>query len=79
MEVNAMKWFNSLENMNWTRMWWIIGMLSTFWIGLATQLPETWYKPVSVILTALQSALLFASRGTKYVAQRTDPPADGKP
>jgi hypothetical protein len=73
-------WFNSIENMNWVRLWWLIGILSTFWIGLATQLPEAWYKPVSVILTAIQSALLFASRGTKYVTDRSQaPPADGKP
>jgi hypothetical protein len=72
-----MKWFNSLENMNWTRLWWIIGIITALWLGLVTIIPPEWFKPVSVVLSAVQSALLFASRGTKYVANRIEPPADG--
>jgi hypothetical protein len=72
-------WFNSLENMNWTRLWWVVGILAAFWLGLVTIVPPAWFRPISVVLSAVQSALLFASRGTKYVTNRTDPPSDGKP
>jgi hypothetical protein len=72
-------WFNSLESMNWTRLWWIIGVITTLWLGLAAVIPGEWYKTCSVVLSAIQSALLFATRGTKYVTNRTEPPADGKP
>jgi hypothetical protein len=74
-----MKWFNSLESMNWIRLWWIVGIVTTLWLGMATIIPMAYFKPVSVVLSALQSALLFATRGTKYVQNRTEPPADGKP
>jgi hypothetical protein len=72
------KWFNSLENINWVRLWWIVGILTAFWLGLVTVIPMTWFKPISVVLSAAQSAMLFAARGTKYVSSRTEPPADGK-
>jgi hypothetical protein len=72
-------WFNSLENMNWTRLWWIVGILTAFWLGLVTIVPPVWFKPISVVLSSIQSALLFAARGTKYVTSRMDPPPDGKP
>jgi hypothetical protein len=72
-------WFHNLENLNWTKLWWIVGILSILWVGLAEIVPANYYRPVSVILMAVQSALLFASRGTKYVVNRTEPPADGKP
>jgi hypothetical protein len=74
-----MKWFNGIENINWTKMWWVVGVLTAFWVGMIEVVPLAYYKPISVALSAIQSALLFASRGTKYVANRTDPPADGKP
>lgn len=74
-----MKWFNSLENMNWTRLWWLLGIITTLWLGLAAVIPGESYKVISVVLSAIQSALLFATRGTKYVVNRTEPPADGKP
>jgi hypothetical protein len=73
------KWFNSLETINWTRLWWIVGIMTAFWLGLVTIVPIAWFKPVAVILSASQTALLFAARGTKYVANRQEPPADGKP
>ena len=72
-------WFNSLENINWTRLWWILGIVTALWLGLVTIMPPNVFKPVSIVLSALQSALLFAARGTKYVQTRTDPPEDGKP
>lgn len=75
MKVN---WFNSLESINFTRLWWIVGILTTLWLGLATIIPMNWFKPISVALSALQSAMLFAARGTKYVANRVEPPTDGK-
>ncbi len=72
------KWFTSLEYINWTRLWWIVGIITTFWLGLVTILPAAVFKPVSVILAALQSGFLFAARGGKYVAERQPPPQDGK-
>jgi hypothetical protein len=73
-----MKWFNAFEHMNWNRLWWVIGIITTLWLGLATVVPEPYFRVVSVILSALQSAFLFASRGTKYVADRSELPPDGK-
>lgn len=73
------KWFNNLESTNWVRLWWIIGILTALWLGLVTIIPAEWFRPVSVVLSAVQSALLFAIRGTKYVTTRTEPPPDGKP
>jgi hypothetical protein len=72
-------WFNSLESINWTKLWWVVGIITAFWLGLITIVPMTWFKPISVILSALQTAFLFAARGTKYVINRTAPPADGQP
>jgi hypothetical protein len=72
-------WFNSLESINWTKMWWVVGIITTFWLGLVTVVPVQWFKVISIVLSALQSALLFASRSTKYVTNRTEPPADGQP
>jgi hypothetical protein len=74
-----MKWFTGMENINWTRLWWVVGVICVFWTGLVTLMPMSVYKPVAVILAAAQGALLFAARGNKYVANRTEPPADGKP
>ena len=72
-------WFNSPETINWTRLWWFIGIITTMWLGLATIIPQDYFKPISIVLSALQSAILFAARGTKYVTNRTEPPADGNP
>jgi|WetSurSiteA1Bulk_404760.scaffolds.fasta_scaffold02632_6 hypothetical protein len=80
----TLKWFNSLESINWTRLWWILGMVTVFWGGLTTMtiiypaFDKPW-KLVNIFLTALLAAILFAARGTKYVTGRTEPPADGKP
>lgn len=73
------KWFNRPETINWIRLWWIIGIVTTLWLGLATIIPMEYFKPVSVVMSAVQSAMLFAARGTKYVVNREEPPADGKP
>lgn len=74
-----MNWFTKLENVNWTRLWWITCILSTFWIGLATIISGDLFKLVSVPLLAIQNAFLFAARGSKYVINRIEPPQDGKP
>ena len=74
-----MKLFVSFEHIDWTRMAWIVGIVIALWIGLDTVLPANVYHTVSKILAAIQAALLFAARGSKYVVNRTEPPADGKP
>ncbi len=71
--------FTSLEHINWTRYWFIIGTIVILWIGLAEIVPLSVYKPVSVILQAIQGALLFAARSSKYAEGSTPPPQDGKP
>jgi hypothetical protein len=70
-------WAQFAENINWTRLWWVVGIVLSVWIGLVTLLPPQIYKPVAVILAALQSGFLFAARGSKYVKDRIDPPQEG--
>ncbi len=73
-----------VENPDWTKIWAIVGTISVFWIGL-TALSVIWpafdlpYKVINIILGALVNAALFAARAGKYVANRTEPPANGKP
>jgi hypothetical protein len=73
-----------VENVDWTRLWWIAGVLATFWAGLAAitlVFPafDPWYKVINIVLSAAVGAALFAARGGKYVASRTEPPQDGRP
>jgi hypothetical protein len=70
-------WIRFAENIDWTRLWWVVGVVLSVWIGLVTLLPPQIYKPVAVILAALQSGFLFAARGSKYVKERIDPPQEG--
>ena len=79
-----MNWFNKLEYINWTRMWWVVGTVTVFWGGLAAivlTFPQfaKIYSVVNIFLSAALAACLFASRGTKYVVNRQEPPADGRP
>jgi hypothetical protein len=71
-------WFNKLETINWTRLWWIVGIVACFWTGIITLVPADVFKYVAIPLNALQVALAFAARGTKYVVNRIEPPVDGK-
>lgn len=74
-----MQMLTFVQNVDWVRLWWIVGIVAAFWTGLVTLLPPKVYQPVAVVLAALQAGLLFAARGGKYVADRTQlPPADGK-
>jgi len=78
--IKPAAWFNTVENINWNRMWWVVGVLTTIWLGLASIVPAKIFSPISVILSAVQSGFLFAARGTRYVQDRNQaPPADGKP
>lgn len=67
------------EDIDWTRLWWIVGIVLSIWIGLVTLLPPQIYKPVAVVLAALQSGFLFAARGSKYVKEHIEPPQGGQP
>lgn len=73
------KWFSNVENIDWTRWWFVVSIVTTVWLGLVTVMPPNIFKYVAVPLSAVQSGLLFAARGSKYVANRQEPPADGKP
>ena len=71
-------WIQFAENIDWTRLWWIVGIVLSIWIGLVTLLPPQIYKPVAVVLAALQSGFLFAARGSKYVKEHVEPPEGGQ-
>lgn len=74
-----------VSNIDWTKLWWVVGILFTFWSSLVTltvMYPafDPYYKVINVILGAAVGALLFAARGGKYVESRaTPPPQNGKP
>lgn len=66
-----------VTNINWRLLWYVNLILSTFWIGMAALVPDHWFKPIAVVLMAVQNAFLVAVRGGKYVTDRTiDPPKD---
>ena len=66
------------EDINWVKLWWVVGIVLTIWLGLVTLLPPAVYKPVAVILAALQSAFLFAAKGSRYAKTNTLPPEGGQ-
>lgn len=79
-----MKLFPTLDTIDWTKLWWVVGITTAFWAGLAgitVLFPafDPYYKVVNIILGAVSAALLFAARGTKYVSNRQEPPESGKP
>lgn len=74
-----------VSNIDWVKLWWVVGILSTFWAALAGitiiwPWTDPYYKVVNIVLGAASGAMLFAVRGGKYVANRQElPPPDGKP
>ena len=79
-----MKLLTFVENIDWVKLWWIAGVLATFWAGLAA-LTVVWpafdtvYKVINIIGGAAVGAALFAARGGKYVTDRSQlPPQDGR-
>jgi hypothetical protein len=74
------KHFESIETIDWIKLWWIVGFILATWAGLVSMLPPEIYKPVAIVLAALQSGFLFAARGARFIKDRTEmPPPDGKP
>ena len=72
-----------VENIDWTKLWYIAGILAAFWGGLAgiTIIYPAFdgpYKVVNIILGAVVGAALFAARGGKYVSERKEPPQGGQ-
>ena len=64
-------------NIDWARTAKIFGALSVFWIGIVKLVPPNIYEPVSIVLIAIQSALLYLTRSGKYVENRyQDPPPE---
>jgi hypothetical protein len=84
MKMNEKSLFHGLKqsidivaNVNWVKMWYVMGIILAIWLGLATIIPANTYKYVSVVLSALQTGITFAMRGGKYVVNRTElPPKD---
>jgi len=77
-------WFSKRADINWSRLWLIVGVITTFWAGLASITMifpafDIYYKIANIILSAVSSALLFVARGNKYAVNRQEPPQDGKP
>ena len=68
-----------VSNIDWIKLWFVVGFVTVLWTGLAEVIPPHYYKAVSVVLQAVQAAILFAARGGKYVNNRTEPPAGGQP
>ena len=72
--------FIQAKHLNWFRLWIIVGAAYLFWLGLATILPPKIHAPVLAVIGALQSALVFLIRASKYVETRQDvPPAGQQP
>jgi hypothetical protein len=62
------------SNIDLPRMMIVFGALVVFWTSLVTILPSEVYDKVTVILTAIQSVLLYLMRSGKYVDYRTQDP-----
>jgi len=66
-----------VSNIDWRLLWYICVILSTVWLGLAALVPDAWFKPIAIVVGAVQNGFLVAVRGGKYVTDRTlDPPKD---
>jgi hypothetical protein len=80
-----MKFLTFVQNIDWVKLWWVAGIIATFWAmlaGITVIFPafDPWYKVINIVLGALTGATLFAARGGKYVSDRSElPPQDGKP
>jgi hypothetical protein len=74
-----MKLFTLVENVDWVQLWWIVGILATFWsllAGVTLIFPafDPAYKVINILLGAATGAFLFAARGGKYVKDRSELP-----
>lgn len=65
------------SNIDWAKAAKIFGALSVFWLGIIKLLPSNVYEPVSIVLIAIQSALLYLTRSGKYVEDRNQVPPTG--
>lgn len=65
------------NNIDWTRLSLVFGFLIVLWTGLVTLLPPGLYEPVSVVLVAIQSALLYLMRAGKSPTNPSNPPQGG--
>jgi hypothetical protein len=71
------KLFTSLRNLDITRLWYVMGIVTVVWLGLAAVIPPDIYKYISVVLSAFQAGITFAIRADKYVKNRDEvPPKD---
>jgi hypothetical protein len=59
-----------VSNPNWRQAWFVSGFFSLAWIGLASLIPDHYFKPVAVIVVLIQSLILYIIRGGKYVVDR---------
>jgi hypothetical protein len=66
-----------VERINWRLLWFVNVALSTLWIGLAAIIPDSFFKPIAIVVMAFQNMFLAAMRGEKYLRNRElDPPKE---
>lgn len=65
--------FVQWEHINWSRVSLVMAAVATVWIGLSEVVPEEYFKPVMILLTALQSGITVIMRGSVYVEDRVNP------
>lgn len=71
------KWFIGIDYIDWGRMALVVGTVAILWGGISALVPAKYHAPIMAVLTAVQSAITFAMRGSKYVAPRQEiPPPD---
>ena len=66
-----------VSNPNWRQAWFVSGLLTLTWIGLAQLIPDHYFKPVAVILVLFQSLITYIMRAGKYVTDRQSEIPDG--
>lgn len=60
------------SNINWSKLYRVFTCLVIFWTGIILLVPKQLYEPVSLVLIAIQSVLLYLTRSGNYVPDRTD-------
>lgn len=70
--------FVGIKNLNWFRFAIVVGACFLFWQGLATIVPPKIHSTVLSIIGALQAAVTFVIRASKYVETRQEIPRPGE-
>jgi hypothetical protein len=60
-----MRWFHTLESMEWSRVSLVVAAMTTFWAGLVSIVPERYHHVVTVVLAAFSSTVTLMMRSGK--------------